>query len=253
MNIGVIGIHGQMGQLIATSIQKKANWKVLFGVDAIHQVPFGDVEVYGSLADAPRADLIVDFSHIGQWSSTIAYAKKNQVPLVLGTTGYSVHQYHELVEASKVVPIFHSQNFSVGLYVVLQALKQITPMLEDDFDIEIIERHHGQKVDAPSGTTHLIMDTIQQSLSTKYDIIHGREGFTGARQKTQIGVHSIRGGSIAGVHEVLFASKGEQIQLSHTAESRQVFAQGALKAILFLEHLPSGLYGMSHLIGGITQ
>lgn len=248
MNIGVVGIHGKMGGLLASAIEKQDGLTLLYGVDALRTEPLGSVPVFATLEEAPLADIVIDFSHHLQLSKTIAYGKQYHIPLVIGTTGYSELQYQELLSASQITPIFFSQNYSVGLYIMRQALQTIQSMAQD-FDIEIIERHHNQKIDAPSGTAKMLLETLQSSQVQSYQVIPGRHGVVGKRSKQEIGLHSIRGGSITGTHEVLFASTGEQIQLIHTAESKEVFVSGALKAAFFVYQKPAGLYHMSHLLG----
>jgi 4-hydroxy-tetrahydrodipicolinate reductase len=167
---------------------------------------------------------------------------------VVATTGLTEDTQMMLPLAAKVIPVFYSANMSLGINVLIKALQSITPALEADFDIEIIEKHHNQKLDAPSGTALLLADSINDSCETKKEYLYGREGSDLVNDRKQMGIHAVRGGTIPGEHIVIYAGQDEIIELKHTALSREIFANGALKAAEFLADQPAGFYSMQNLI-----
>jgi 4-hydroxy-tetrahydrodipicolinate reductase len=177
----------------------------------------------------------------------LEYAKSKNIPIVLCTTGYTQEQITKIEEYSKEVSIFRSANMSLGVNIVNNILKKVSAVLYNNYDIEIIEKHHNQKVDAPSGTALLLANTIKSAIPEETNFIYGREGI-GRRNHKDIGIHAIRGGSIVGDHEVIFAGQGETIEINHYAVSRDVFAAGALKACEYMAGKPSGLYSMDNLL-----
>ena len=175
------------------------------------------------------------------------FRSEKNIPIVFCTTGYTQEQLSKISSLSTEIPVFHSANMSIGINVVNNILKSISNMLYKDFDIEIIEKHHNQKVDAPSGTALLLANTIKDSIDEETTFVKGRDGLS-KRQPNEIGIHAIRGGSIIGDHEVIFAGKGECIEIKHTAISRDVFAIGALKACEYIYGKEKGLYSMDDVV-----
>jgi len=192
-------------------------------------------------------DLILDFSRPDSLPDLLEFAKLKKTPLILCTTGYSQEQILSINSISKVSPIFRSANMSLGINLLNRILKMVSPLLYDNYDIEIIEKHHNQKVDAPSGTALLLADTIKNQLKDNITYVNGREGIH-KREHSEIGIHAIRGGSIVGDHEVIFAGQGEIIEFKHSATSREVFATGALKACEFMYKKSPGLYSMDDIL-----
>lgn len=206
--------------------------------------------VYESISDFPgKADAIIDFSHHSALPSLLDYAKNTGTPLVVATTGHTDEELSLMYEAANDVAIFHSGNFSIGINLIIDLAKQAAKTLGVDFDVEIIEKHHNKKLDAPSGTALMIANAIaQEREETEY--VYDRHNVRKAREQKGIGIHSIRGGTIVGDHEVLFAGPNEQITISHSAASREIFATGALRAAAYLSKKDKGLYNMSDLIAG---
>lgn len=190
-------------------------------------------------------DVIVDFSHPDNLEMIITYAKENYKPVVFATTGYSDEDIVDIKELARHVPVLLSSNFSLGVILMNRLIKQITPILKDDFDIEIIEAHHHFKVDAPSGTAKMLLKSAQES--TGYSACYGRKGVC-PRKANEIGVHAVRGGTIAGEHEVIYCGSDEIISLKHSAHSKKIFAVGAVKAARFLIVNGEGLYDMEDVL-----
>ena len=200
------------------------------------------------------ADVVVDFSHPAALSSLLSFCLQRRLPIVLATTGYSQAQLAEIEDASQSIPIFRSGNFSLGVNVLLELVRQAGAMLGEDFDVEIIERHHSKKVDAPSGTALMLVEALAVSLPYEPEYVYDRHMIRRPREHREIGISSVRGGTIAGDHEVLFAGKDEIIELRHCAQSREVFAAGALKAARYLAGRDApGLYGMRDLTNSLLE
>lgn len=240
------GCSGKMGNMVTQVASTLSNIKIIAGVDKIKTNM--DYPIYENIFDcSEKADVILDFSRPDSLYSLLSYAKENSIPLVLCTTGYTTEQLSKINEYSKLIPIFRSANMSLGVNVVNSILKKITSLLYNSFDIEIIEKHHNQKVDSPSGTALLLANTIKDSIPEETNYIYGRKG-NKKREHKDIGIHAIRGGSIVGEHEVIFAGQGEIIEIKHTALSREVFAVGALKACEFMHRRENGLYSMDDIV-----
>ena len=196
-----------------------------------------------------ECDVIIDFSKPSNLNGLLEYSVNNNIALVIATTGFSEEEEHKIKEASKFTRIFKSSNMSLGVNVLINLSKQATNTLANIADIEIIEKHHNQKVDAPSGTALLLADSIRDSIKEETNYINGRHGQK-KREKNEIGIHAIRGGSIVGDHDVIFAGTGEVIELSHKAISRDVFAIGSLKACEYMSNITTaGLYNMEDVLG----
>lgn len=190
-------------------------------------------------------DVVVDFSHPDNLESVLDFVKQKKCALVYGTTGLDENQVQELVNTSKQAPVFYSANFSYGIAVFEQILKKFAPLLKEDFDMEVVEAHHNQKQDAPSGTAKMLVQALDPD--NEYKKVYGREGFTGKRQH-EIGIHALRGGTVAGMHTVYFFGDNETLEIKHSANSRQIFVNGALKATQFIVGKKPGLYSMEDMM-----
>ena len=233
----LIGGKGRMGQLIAATAEAQG-----------HTVAgMADAMDLSALEAEEKADMIIDFSHRDNLGWILDYAKKNNCSLVYGTTGLTDEQKEQLFAAAGEIPVFYSSNFSYGVAVLQEILRRAVPLLKDSFDMELVETHHNQKQDAPSGTAKSILEIMNPD--GEFKEVYGREGMTGKRGK-EIGVHALRGGTEAGEHMVKFFGNSESITITHHADNRQIFVNGALKAASFLEGKQPGLYGMKDLMEG---
>ncbi len=247
VNVLISGAAGKMGQAVASEIKLKENVKVAAGFDVEPNTKLS-FPVYDNFEDIKeQIDIIIDFSNPRALKNILEYGIKNNVPLVLCTTGYSNNDKIEIKKAAKSIPIFYSQNMSIGVNLITQLVKKTALILSDEFDIEIIEKHHNQKLDAPSGTALMLADAVNSVRdNTKY--IYDRHCVRKKRDKNDIGIHSIRCGNIVGEHEVIFASDDEIIEISHKAMSKNIFAKGAVNAAGFLLNKPAGIYDMSDML-----
>lgn len=234
--IALVG-YGAMGQRIAAAIEAHEGWELCGAVD-----PMNTPKCYGALEEIPlRPDLIIDFSHPANLPMICDYVRAHGVPCVLSTTGFNTAQEAMCQELAAYAPVVRTQNTSLGINILQQVLRQITPVLKDSFDIEIVETHHNKKIDAPSGTAKMLAKTIEEC--GEFREVHGRDGVS-PRQKGDVGIHAIRGGTIAGEHSVIFAGDDEIIEIKHTALSKQVFVAGAIKAAEYALAAPKGFYSM---------
>ncbi len=248
MKIIICGCNGKMGKAIAESVKKFENFVVVAGVDINHSEK-NEFPVFESIEQVNLpADVVIDFSHPSALSSVLTYSKKNKIPAVICTTGISCEQIEDIKKAAHNVPIFYSRNMSLGINLLLELAKNATRILGENFDIEIIEKHHNQKIDAPSGTALMIAEEISETLNNNTKYVFDRTQSRLPRSKNEIGIHSVRGGSIPGEHEIIFAGKDETITLSHHAGSRNIFALGALRAAEFIYVQNPGLYSMKDMI-----
>lgn len=240
------GCNGKMGKVVASLAGNYENLAIAAGVDRdTNNTAF---PVFNNISKCNvEADVILDFSRPDAVNDLIAYAESKNIPLILCTTGYTDEQLSIIKAASNKIPLFRSANMSIGINVINNILRNISAQLYEDFDIEIIEKHHNQKVDAPSGTALLLGNTIKDAIDEETVYVHGRDGIA-KRKHNEIGVHAVRGGSIVGEHEVIFAGQGETIEIKHTAISREVFAVGALKACQFMCGKRPGFYTMDDVI-----
>jgi len=247
-NIILCGANGKMGRVITRLASEDEDCKIVAGVD-ISDFGENDYPVFKSFADIDvEADVIVDFSHPSVLAGLLEYAKVKKLPVIIATTGLTEEQRASLVESSKEIPVFFSANMSLGINLIIALAKKATAILEGNFDIEIIEKHHNQKIDAPSGTALAIADAISDTLSCPPEYVYDRHSVRKKREKQEIGIHSIRGGSIVGEHQVIFAGQDETIELKHQATSKEVFAVGSIKAAKFMNGKPKGFYTMDNLI-----
>ena len=248
MNVFIVGINGKMGgALIARAPYH--GMTVTGGLDKDSSAPL-PVFTRACEVNVPF-DAIIDFSRPDSLQEVCALARKYTRPCVLATTGYSAADEETIARLAQIVPVFKSANFSLGVHVLSHLTQKAAKVLEG-FDIEIIERHHNQKADAPSGTATLLCRAAERGLSYTPAYVHGRHG-NAPRKKGEIGVHAVRGGTEVGTHEVCFYGESEHVILTHTATSRTVFADGALCAARFLCSKEAGLYGMDDLINAILD
>lgn len=242
------GCHGKMGRVIAAIVQERQDCEIAAGIDMNTDSSCGFPVYSAPHLVETEADVAIDFSHPALLSPLLDYGKKKKLPLVLCTTGYEKKQVQELEEASKSIPIFYSRNMSLGINLLIELSKKATQVLGSGFDIEIVEKHHNQKIDAPSGTALMLADEISEVAGGEMHTMYDRHSQRKKRGKNEIGIHSVRGGTIVGEHEVIFAGRQEVLTLSHSAQSKEVFANGAVNAALFLKKQGAGLYDMADLL-----
>ncbi len=252
INILLTGCNGRMGNAVAASCATNNECNIIAGVDVMGGKSTSDFPVFVSLNDfGGNCDVIIDFSHHTATEGLLNYAKEKSIPVVLATTGHTLEETKFIKEASETIPVFYSRNMSLGINLLIALAKKACLSLGDSFDIEIIEKHHNQKLDAPSGTALMIADALKETRTIETEYIYNRQPLHQKRQPTEIGVHAVRGGTIVGEHEVIFAGKDEVITLSHSASSRNVFAEGAVRAAQFLADKPSGLYDMNDIVNSL--
>ena len=244
----ICGCNGKMGKAVVSAVNNAEECEVAAGVDVNEQAN-ASFPVYLSMDKIDvNLDVIIDFSHPSALTSILNYARKNLTPVVLCTTGYDKNQVKEIKEAAEVVPIFSSRNMSLGINLLIELSKKAASVLGDKFDIEIIEKHHNQKIDAPSGTALMIANALSDIRDDSMQYVYDRHSYRKPREKSEIGIHTVRGGNIVGDHEVLFAGTDEVLTISHQAQSKGVFAVGAVKAAQFLIGKEPRIYDMGDLI-----
>jgi 4-hydroxy-tetrahydrodipicolinate reductase len=237
-----------MGNQISEGIKARSDCITVAGID-VNGSAKKEYPVFSRPSEINcEADVLIDFSNPSLLSPLLEFGLARKMPLVICTTGYSEEQTAQIRKASESIPVFYSGNMSLGVNLVIELAKKAAAVLGDQFDIEIIEKHHNQKLDAPSGTALMIADAISEIRDGKTNYVYDRHSQRKKREKSEIGIHSIRGGSIVGEHEVLFAGPGEVISISHSAQSKEIFATGSINAALFLAGKPAGLYRMADLI-----
>ena len=241
------GCSGKMGRMVAESTSQFENMEIVAGIDKF-KADLG-FPIFSSPEEVNiEYDVLLDFSRADALKGLLDLTEKTKKPLVICSTGFSKEDLALIDEKSKTLPLFRSANMSLGINVINNLLKKVAPLLYGNYDIEIVEKHHNQKVDAPSGTAILLADTIKDSLKDETEYVFGRHG-NKKREENEIGIHAVRGGSIVGDHDVIFAGTGEVIELSHKAISREVFAVGALKACEYMSKVSKpGLYNMDDVI-----
>ena len=241
------GCNGKMGQAITKACVLNDNIKIVAGIDPSVK-DNTSYPVYKNAWDVKeKADIIIDFSHPSALKGILNYATEKGLPIVIATTGLDENHKKAIEEASSLIPVLLSANTSLGINLLLDLVKRATKILKGNFDIEIIEKHHNQKIDAPSGTALAIADAINSTLDNKMKFVYDRHSTIQKRTRDEIGIHSIRGGTIAGDHIVIFAGNDEIIELKHTAISKDLFAAGALKAAQFLHDKTPGFYKMEDI------
>ena len=247
-NIAVCGACGKMGHFITDIVSGRDDCKIIAGIDKFGEA-YSDFPIYKEVSDLPeKPDVIIDFSHPSALDGLVNYGLSNGVPIVLATTGYSEEQVSKIHKTAEQIPVFFTFNMTLGINLLADLAKKAAKVLGGQYDIEIVEKHHNQKIDAPSGTAIMLADAINEELDNKYTYVYDRHSVRAKRSKTEIGMHSIRGGTIVGEHEIIFAGTDEVITLKHEAHSKQVFAAGAVNAAVFLAKKSAGIYAMSDLL-----
>lgn len=243
------GCNGMMGHMISDLMVDDAQAKIVAGID-LNTTEKYDYPVFESLEKCTvQADVIIDFASVKAIDGLLSYCVSKQVPVVLCTTGLSEEQLVQVEEASKKVAVLKSANMSLGINTLLNLLQKAAQVFAPaGFDMEIVERHHNKKLDAPSGTALALADSIREALDSDYHYIYDRSQEKKRREKSEIGISAVRGGTIVGEHEVIFAGADEVIEFKHTAYSKAVFGKGAIQAAKFLAGKPAGYYNMSHVI-----
>jgi len=247
-NIILCGANGKMGKVISNCIKAYPDCKIVAGVD-LYTDGTSDFPIYSSFDKiTEKADVIIDFSNPALLDSLLSYAKASNIPTVIATTGFSAEQTDKIKASSKDIPVFFTFNMSLGINLLVALSKKAAHILGDNFDIEIVEKHHNLKVDAPSGTAIMLANAVNEALDDKMMFTYDRHSKREKRAKNEVGIHSVRGGTIVGEHDVIFAGHDEVITLSHHAASKEVFAEGSIKAAIFLANKPAGLYDMNDIV-----
>lgn len=245
----ISGCSGHMGRVVASLCQSDPQVEIAAGFDVLGSTD-REFPVFSSPAQFQgEADAVIDFSAPAALEGLLEFSIARKIPLVLATTGYTPEQVAQIGAAALKTPIFRSANMSLGINVLLELVKKAASVLGDSCDIEIVERHHRRKVDAPSGTALMIADAAAGSCGRETAYVFERHSVRRPRDKKEIGISAVRGGTIVGEHEILFAGHDELIEIKHTALSREIFAQGALEAAKFMAGVSApGLYDMSQLV-----
>ena len=243
------GCNGKMGQVITGLIKNDDMIEIVAGIDKYQGIQ-NDYPVFGSLKECNiEADVVIDFSNVTAMEELLEVCEEKQLPVVLCTTGLSEEQLAKVEEASKKVAVLKSANMSLGVNLLMKILKDAAKVLAPaGYDIELVEKHHNLKVDAPSGTALALADSINEAMDNEYTYVYDRSQVREKRSQKEIGISAVRGGTIVGDHEVIFAGTDEVIEFKHTAYSKAVFGKGAVEAAKFLAGKPAGRYDMSNVI-----
>lgn len=241
------GCFGQMGKVVQTAVEENPEVTLVAGINRIQkEAPFPAYQDLAAVRE--NADAVIDFSHEDSVHTLLEQTAEKKIPVVIATTGLSERTHLLMKKVSQSTAVFYSANMSLGINVLIEALQMITPALEADFNIEIVEKHHSRKKDAPSGTALLLADSINQVCQSKKEYIYGRSGNENENPIRQMGIHAVRGGTIPGEHTVLYAGNDEILELKHTALSRRIFANGAIAAARFVKDQKAGMYSMHDLL-----
>ena len=244
------GCNGKMGRMITEIVKGDGNAVIAAGVDTYTGVQ-NDYPVFESIDKCDvDVDVVIDFSTAGAVDGLLAYCVEKKLPVVLCTTGLSEEQQTKVAEASKSIAVLKSANMSLGINLLMKLLKDAAKVLAPSgYDVELVEGHHNQKLDAPSGTALALADSVNEALGNEYHYVYDRSQVRRKREEKEIGISAVRGGTIVGEHEVIFAGTDEVIEFKHTAYSRGVFAKGAVEAGKFLAGKEAGMYDMGDVIG----
>lgn len=248
-DIIIQGIYGRMGRTLVEKIAGRQDCRVVAGIDC-QAGQVGDIPVYTTFSDLPCRGVIIDFSSPAGAVAAAEYGTENGLPCVICSTGLSQEDEAALEAASARTPVFRSANMSLGVNVLIELARQATRVLGGEFDIEIVEKHHRNKLDAPSGTALMIANAINAEAEGRYDYVYDRSQVRQTRGDRELGISAVRGGGIVGEHEVLFCGPEEVLTLQHSAGSRGVFADGAIQAALYLAEQQPGYYTMTDLLRG---
>lgn len=242
------GANGFMGRVITRCAAERDDCTIVAGIDRNAQAN-ADFPVFASPAEVTvEADVIIDFSHPSALEPLLKMAKEKNLAAVISTTGLSEEQVALVSETAKKIPILRSANMSLGVNLIRELARTAARVLGKEYDIEIVEKHHNRKLDAPSGTALMLADGISEVLDDEPQYIYDRHSRRSKREKNEIGLHAVRGGTIVGEHDIIFAGHDEVITISHSAASREVFATGSINAALFLADKPAGLYSMQDMM-----
>ncbi len=248
VKIAITGANGKMGRVITGLVSQRTDCQIIAGID-INTAQTADFPVVKSPFDLPeKPDVIIDFSHPSALDDLLSYCTMNGVPVVVATTGYTEEQVAKIKKTGEQIPVFFTFNMSLGINLLVELGKRAVNVLGGQFDIEIVEKHHNLKKDAPSGTAIMIAEALNNELDNKYHYVYDRHSVRKPREADEIGIHSIRGGTIVGEHDIIFAGHDEVITLSHSAASKEVFANGSINAAIFLSKKDKGLYDMSDFL-----
>ncbi len=249
-NVLIWGIGGRMGRTLLECLNKNEYTTAVGGVDKFANQADFNIPIFQNVSDINiKADVIIDFSRAEAIYDILPYAKENKIPVVLCTTGYSELDLDYINEMSKELPLFKSSNMSIGINLLIDLVKKATNLLGENFDIELIECHHNVKVDSPSGTALTIAEAINEEMNNILEFKFGRHDNNERRKKNELGIHAVRGGTVVGRHEVLFLGNDETITIKHESNSKAVFAEGAVKASIYMSTIKTpGIYNMKNLI-----
>lgn len=248
VNILVSGCNGKMGQAIVAAVAERSDANIVCGIDTYDGIK-NEFPVYREFSEvSEKPDVIIDFSNPSVLNDLLQYAIENGVPCVLCTTGYSNEQIDNINKSAEKIAVFRSGNMSLGINLLIEISKMAAKVFGKEFDIEIVEKHHHRKIDAPSGTALMIADEISTVMEDEPTYVYDRHSVRKKRDPKEIGIHSVRGGSIVGEHDVIFAGDNEVVTISHQAQSRSLFAVGAVNAAVFLADKKPGNYDMSDLL-----
>ncbi len=249
VNILICGANGKMGAKVKENLKDFESAKAVCGVDLKEDFSDANFKIYSSFDDVKeKVDAVIDFSSPKSLPSIVKFCETKGVAAVLCSTGYSEKEKAEIKKLSEKTAVFRSANMSIGVNVLVSAVKAAAKNLYG-FDVEIVEKHHNKKVDAPSGTAIMLASAVKAA-HPDYKEVYGRSGIVGARDKNEIGIHSVRGGTIVGEHQVIFAGNNEVLTFSHEALSRDVFAVGAINAAVFIKDKAPGIYDMNDMLNG---
>lgn len=247
VKILLCGCAGHMGAAVRSFAAQREDCRIVAGVDISGGVL--EFPVYRNISEVKEpTDVVVDFSHPSALSDILAYCRAKPCAAVLCTTGYSPEQAEEVKAAANELPVFYSRNMSLGVNLLMELAKKAEAVLGADFDVEIVEAHHNQKIDAPSGTALMLADAVNQVRENSMKYTYDRHSQRKKREPGEIGIHSVRGGTIVGEHQVIFAGTHEVLTLSHSAQSKELFAAGAVNAAVYMAGREPGLYDMSNLV-----
>lgn len=247
-NIILSGCCGKMGNAVIKAVAQRNDCTIVAGVDVYNNNQC-DFPVYEDISMvAEKADVIIDFSNPSLLAGLLAFAQKNKMPVVICTTGYSQEQVADIKRASEKVAVFYSGNMSLGINLLIELSKKAASVFGSNFDVEIVEKHHNQKLDAPSGTALMIANGISTVMEQEPQYVYDRHSYRKKREKNEIGIHAVRGGTIVGEHEVIFAGHDEVLTITHQAHSKEVFATGSVNAAVYLKNKINGMYAMGDLL-----
>ena len=245
LKVIINGCSGKMGRVLSKCVIDDSDLELVCGIspDNAEDLNFKTYSNFDNIIE--KADVVIDFSHHSALDSVLDYCLKTKTPLVIATTGYNNEELEKIYDASKTIPLLHSYNMSLGINLLLRLVKEASKIL-NTFDIEIIEKHHNKKVDAPSGTSVMIANTIKNVLPN-IENNYGRYGRNAKRKENEIGIHAVRGGTIVGEHDVIFAGHDEVVEIKHTAHSKDIFAKGSIVAAKFIVNQNPGYYNMDNI------